>query len=183
MLNKKVLKLLRHLHHSSLAILSVFFMLIIITGVLLSWKKNSNGYLLPETKTSEILNSKAWLSADSLIFIAQTAYFEYFEAPPAGIDRIDIRPTKGIAKVTFINSYYEVQLDGKTGNVLNFGKRRSDFIEDLHDGSILDTLLGFKNNTGKLIYGSLVGTSLLFYTTTGLILWLYRKQKKRNRRI
>jgi uncharacterized iron-regulated membrane protein len=58
----------------------------------------------------------------------------------AHIDRLDIRPNKGIIKVQGPNSI-EVQLDATTGSILHIQKRNSDFIENLHDGSYFgDTL-------------------------------------------
>jgi hypothetical protein len=50
------------------------------------------------------------------------------------IDRLDVRPEKGIVKVQCRNRH-ELQLDLATGTVLSSTVRRSDFIESLHDGS------------------------------------------------
>ena len=67
------------------------------------------------------------------------------------IDRIDVRPEKGIVKFTFKSNFYEIQLDGVTGNLLQIELRRSDFIEKIHDGSIVDYYLGFKSGIFKLV--------------------------------
>ena len=58
------------------------------------------------------------------------------------IDRIDIRPDKGIVKFTFKDHFKGLQLDGTTGKLLSIETRKSDFIEKLHDGSILDKIFG-----------------------------------------
>jgi hypothetical protein len=50
------------------------------------------------------------------------------------VQRVDIRPSKGIAKV-ILKSDVEYQVDLGTGNVLQRELRMSDFIESLHDGS------------------------------------------------
>jgi hypothetical protein len=50
------------------------------------------------------------------------------------IDRLDVRPGKGMLKVRCKNRW-EVQLDTKTGEVLRAAYRRSDLIESIHDGS------------------------------------------------
>ena len=50
------------------------------------------------------------------------------------IDRIDIRPSKGILKVT-TKQRWEIQIESQTGAVLQTAFRRSDLIESLHDGS------------------------------------------------
>lgn len=49
------------------------------------------------------------------------------------IDRLDVRPKKGIIKVQAKNRW-EIQLDHQTGDVLQVAYRRSDLIESLHDG-------------------------------------------------
>ena len=60
--------------------------------------------------------------------------------PEAGIqswgdvERIDVQPGRGIAKIQSKTSW-EVQVDLQTGDVLQVAYRRSDFIETLHDGS------------------------------------------------
>lgn len=50
------------------------------------------------------------------------------------IDRVDVRPSKGMAKVRAKNNW-EVQLDTKTGELLQVAYRRYDLISSLHDGS------------------------------------------------
>ena len=50
------------------------------------------------------------------------------------IDRLDVRPDKGIIKVRGKN-HWEVQIDATTSNVLHIAYRRTDTIEAIHDGS------------------------------------------------
>ena len=50
------------------------------------------------------------------------------------IDRLDVRPDKGIVKVR-ANNKWEIQIDTFTGQVMQVAYRRSDLIEQLHDGS------------------------------------------------
>ena len=50
------------------------------------------------------------------------------------IDRLDVRIDKGIVKVRGKNRW-EVQIDTQTKKVLQVAYRRSDLIEQLHDGS------------------------------------------------
>ncbi|MFN6320910.1 MAG: PepSY domain-containing protein, partial [Bacteroidota bacterium] len=86
-----------------------------------------------------------------------------------------------IVKFVYIHDYWEVQLDGATGNVLQISQRRSDLIEDLHDGSFLDLYFNTKGEPIKLVYTLIMGTALLTFTITGFWLWygpiLIRKQK------
>jgi len=94
------------------------------------------------------------------------------------IDRIDIRKEKGSVKFIFLDSFYEVQLDGATGRVLSIGKRRSDFMENIHDGSIVDDYLG-TNGYIKLVYTNVMGISLLIFTITGFWLWYGPKRMRK----
>lgn len=50
------------------------------------------------------------------------------------IDRLDVRPGKGVVKV-LLKSHWEAQVDLGTGRVLQTAFRRSDVIEQIHDGS------------------------------------------------
>lgn len=50
------------------------------------------------------------------------------------VNRIDVRPGRGVAKA-WLNNGYEVQVDLGTGRVLHTAYRRSDLIETIHDGS------------------------------------------------
>ena len=75
----------------------------------------------------------------------------------------------------------EIQVDGVTGKLLQVQKRRSDIIEKIHDGSILDHHLG----TGgyiKLFYTSVMSIALMTFTITGFWLWYGPKRMRRARR-
>ncbi len=162
--------------------LFIFFFFIAATGLLLGWKKNSNGYLLANSYQGATADVKQWLSFDSLQSIAiKTIHDSISPELSATIDRIDARPGKGMVKFVFKDHYWAVQLDCTTGNVLHIEKRRADFIEHLHDGSILDNLI--KNNNGllKLSYTTIMGLSLLLLTFTGFWLW-YNPKRIRNRK-
>jgi len=87
------------------------------------------------------------------------------------LERIDIRPDKGMVKFVFIEGYWGVQLDCTTGELLHIERRRSDFIENIHDGSFLDYLFGTKYEQIKVVYTSVMGTALLTFTVTGFWLW------------
>ena len=73
------------------------------------------------------------LSFDQIMDIAGTA-------PEAeikeweDIDRLDVRPGKGVVKVRAKNRW-ELQIDTTNGNVLQVAVRRSYLIESIHDGS------------------------------------------------
>ena len=109
---------------------AVPLVVVIITGILLQLKKQ-----LPFVQPIE----HAGVTHEPVATPAQ-----YLEAINRGkldgavtwkdVQRVDIRPSKGIAKV-ILKSDVEYQVDLGTGHVLQRELRMSDFIESLHDGS------------------------------------------------
>ncbi|HRG29174.1 MAG TPA: hypothetical protein PLJ00_14850, partial [Chitinophagales bacterium] len=67
-----------------------------------------------------------------------------------------------------------------TGKLLSIERRRSDFIEKVHDGSILDEVFNTSNGQIKLIYTSIMGLALLIFTITGFWLWYGPKRMRKN---
>lgn len=168
--------------HKWLGIFSLgFFILIGGTGLLLAWKKNTNGYLLAKTQTGSSTNAQQWISISDI----QRSAIQHLKVKLPGedtaLDRIDIRPEKGIAKVTFKDHYNAVQIDLANGKPLLLEKRRADFIEHLHDGSILDRFLGFEGP--KLVYSTLAGIALLFLSFSGFWLWYNPKRIKKSKHV
>jgi hypothetical protein len=56
------------------------------------------------------------------------------------IARVDVRPAKGILKVTCKNNH-EVQLDLASGQVLSVAYRRSDIINAIHEGAFFGSIV------------------------------------------
>lgn len=163
------------------ATLFVFFFAISISGFLLGWKKNSFGVLQSNTQQGSTIQFKEWLPLDSLKKNAVFYLHKTIEnSQSLEIKRIDVSETKGVVKFIF-TEYYGVQLDGSTGNLLLLERRYSDLIEELHDGSALDTYFKTKGNPIKLIYTTVMSIALLLFTITGFWLWLGPKRmRKRN---
>lgn len=90
------------------------------------------------------------------------------------IQRIDVRPGKGLVKVT-TSGNFEVQIDAATGEVLQGAYRRSDLIEQLHDGSFFHPLVK------RLIFLP-AGFALLILLVTGLWLFLLPIRSRRRAR-
>lgn len=175
----KILRVFRKVHRTTGAFLFVFFFFISVSGLLLGWKKNTAGMILPESQKGTSTNLRDWLPVDSLHTIAcNTLHNSVSPQLSVELDRIDMRKDKGMVKFVFVDEYYEVQLDGATGNVLSIGQRRSDFLEKVHDGSILDRYLG-TSGVIKLVYTSMMGTSLLLFTITGFWLWYGPKRMRK----
>jgi uncharacterized iron-regulated membrane protein len=165
----------RKLHRYIGSSLVIFFFILAITGLLLGWKKHSGGVILPNTKKGSSTDLKEWLPLDSIQKIAQKAIREKLIEESTIIDRMDIRPDKGVAKISFKKHYYEVQLDGASGKVLAVNLRKSDIIEQLHDGSILDFVFN-SNGTIKVFYTTILGFGLLTLTISGFWLWYNPKR-------
>ena len=180
----KILRLFRKVHRITGAMLFVFFFIIAISGILLGLKSNSDGLILPKTSQGTSKNLKNWLPIDSLhnkaILILQDSISPNLSLE---LDRIDIRKNKGVVKFIFENHYWEIQLDGATGELLNIGKRHSDLIEDIHDATILDRILNTSQTQIKLIYTLIMGLALLLFTITGFWLWHGPKRMKRKKRL
>jgi hypothetical protein len=155
--------------HKWIAIpLSVFMLLVGITGLLLGWKKQIE--LLPKMENSISPTNKPFITLDSLQKIAKNYARNHLKLSDE-IDRIDIRPKKGIAKIVFSNHFTELQIDTKTGEILAVNTRKSDFIEKIHDGSIVDYFFKNENDNFKLIYTTFTSMGLILLSFTGFWLW------------
>lgn len=85
--------------HKWISIVFVFFLVVIgITAILLAWKKEFG--LIPKTQTTKVENPSNWIPFEKMIEIGQS-----FARDSLGksdlIDRVDVRPDKGIAKIVF----------------------------------------------------------------------------------
>lgn len=179
----KLLKTFRNIHRTTAIFLFVFFLFISITGLLLGWKKNSAGLILPGSASGTSANLELWLPLDSLHKSA--CRFLHDSVSPelsTEIDRIDIRKEKGMVKFVFTRHYWCIQLDGVTGELLQVGKRRSDLIEDIHNGLILDKYFGTGREQIKLAYTNIMGLALLVFTVTGFWLWYGPKRMKNKKK-
>ena len=87
----------RKLHRIFGSTLVVFFFIIALTGLMLGWKKNSGGLILPKTEKGTSTDLTTWLSYDALHQKAIEALNKHFpDQRSARLDRIDARPDKGL---------------------------------------------------------------------------------------
>ncbi len=177
----KWIRWFRWLHRKIAIFLFVFFLIISITGILLGIKKQTG--LLAPTQKGASSDPSTWLSIDSLQKNA-ARYLHDSISPDLSseLDRIDIRPGKGIVKFVFKNHYNGLQLDCTTGKLLLIEKRKSDFIENIHDGSILDKVFGTNKEQVKISYTVLMGFSLFMLILSGLWLWYGPKRLRKSRK-
>ncbi|WP_339608879.1 PepSY-associated TM helix domain-containing protein [uncultured Roseivirga sp.] len=149
--------------HKTLGLFIVLFLIISsITGLILGWKKNID-VLQPPTQSGETLNISEWHPVHRLAEVSLQAV-DSLGLNASNFDRIEYRPTKGIAKVIFDTGSWEVQVDAKTLEVYSVAKRNSDWIEQIHDGSIISELF-------KLISMNVLGIGLLVLSISGIWLW------------
>lgn len=104
-------------------------LIIAITGTLLQIKKQ-----VPWVQPVEQKGTKADPTVDLATMIIAAQQSDAGVTGWKDINRIDIRPGKGIAKL-ITKGDWELQIDLTTGKVLQREFRRSDIIESIHDGS------------------------------------------------
>ncbi len=170
----------RRLHKWIAVPLFVFMFIIGLTGVLLGWKKQAN--LTPPTQKGASADASQWLPMDSIQTIALR-----FAKDSLGfqdeIDRLDVRPGKGIVKVVFVNDYTEVQIDLTTGQILSTQKRWNDLIEQIHDGTIVDRFVGTDGDPIKTTYTTLTSLGLMLLSFSGFWLWYNPKRIRKIKKI
>lgn len=169
----------RRIHRFIGIVIAVLLLISAITGILLAFKKDVDIIQPPTQKgISKVLAD--WKPIDEIRDVAVAHLTEHVSnGDQIEIDRIDVRPSKGIAKVIFTEDSWEIQVDGVSGKVLSMSKRHSDWIESIHDGSIISD--GF-----KLISMNFLGWGVLLLIFSGA--WLYYgpgiyRRIKRSRRI
>ena len=115
----RLLRILRKIHRSTGAMLFVFFLFVSITGLMLGWKKHSNGYILPKSYQGTSTELGEWLPLDSLHKNAcRILHDSVSKDLSTKLERIDIRKDIGMLKFVFADEYWGIQLDGKTGQLL-----------------------------------------------------------------
>jgi uncharacterized iron-regulated membrane protein len=152
-------RLFRKVHKWGAVITALPVLVIIATGILLQFKKDAAWIQPPAV---EGRGGDPSVSFDRILEAARGVP----EAQVGGwqdIDRLDVRPSKGMVKVRAGNGW-EVQVDTATGAMLHSARRRSDLIEDIHDGSFF---AGFSKHWIFLP----VGVILLALWGTGLYIF------------
>jgi uncharacterized iron-regulated membrane protein len=150
----------RKLHSWAAILASLPIVVVIVTGLLLQVKKQVSWVQPPTQKGAGKVPAVSFeqiLAAGRSVPEAQIQNWE-------DIDRVDLRPSHGMAKLRS-RTGWEVQVDAQSGAVLQSAFRRSDFIEAMHDGS-------FFHEQAKLWIFLPSGLLLLLLWITGLYLWL-----------
>jgi len=166
----KPAKFNRVFHRWVSVVISLPLLLVIGTGLLLLLKKDV-AWIQPPTQRGS--TKELGIIFDQVLASARSVP----EADIKGwddIDRLDVRPSKGMLKVR-ANNRWEIQLDAATGEVLQVAYRRSDLIESLHDGS-------FFHDKVKLFVFLPSAVLLLLLWVTGIYLFVLPFLVRRNRR-
>ncbi len=120
----------RKIHRWGAIIIALPFLIVLVSGLFLQLKKDVS-WIQPESKegisTIPSISFEEILQAARSIPQAEIVSWE-------DINRLDVRPDKGMVKVR-ANNHWEIQVDTQTGQVLQAEYRRSDIIEAIHDGS------------------------------------------------
>lgn len=120
----------RKTHYWGSIICSIPVLIIIITGSLLLVKKEFS-WIQPST--IEGTKKTPAVNFNDILNVAMS--IEQAEIKSWGdIDRLDVRPNKGVVKVRAKNRW-EIQLDHNTLEILQVAYRRSGLIESIHDGT------------------------------------------------
>jgi uncharacterized iron-regulated membrane protein len=160
----------RVLHRWGSIIIALPVLIVISTGLLLQVKKQVAWVQPPTQRGTGVAPSLPFNTVLEIASTVKEAEIRTWE----DIDRLDVRPGKGMLKVR-ANNRWEIQIDAATGEILQVAYRRSDLIESLHDGS-------FFHDRAKLWVFLPSGMVLLAMWCTGIYLFTLPYQVKRNRR-
>jgi uncharacterized iron-regulated membrane protein len=171
------LRVLRELHRYLGVPLALFVIVNAFTGLLLGWKKESTT-LQPPTARGTSPHLAEWRSLDAVGRTAEAALAAHL-APRAGtelprLDRMDVRPERGVVKVLFKPGVWEVQVDPATLAVHSVARRHSDWIEALHDGSLF-------GESFKQALTSMLALGLIALSVSGVWLWYGPRRLRRER--
>jgi uncharacterized iron-regulated membrane protein len=161
----------RKVHYWAAVCVALPAVVILSTGILLQLKKNVPWVQPVEHRgEAEVPTVSFEQILASCRSVAQAEIQDWGD-----VHRIDLRPSRGMMKVTAKNNW-EIQLDSGTGKVLQVAFRRSDIIESMHDGS-------WFHEAAKLWLFLPAGITLLAMWVTGIYLfWLPIGVRRRKRR-
>jgi len=160
----------RKIHYWGALACALPIFIVLISGLLLQVKKESDWIQPPTSRGSD---GAPTLTLPQVLERVKTVP-EAGVASWSDIDRLDVRPSKGLIKVR-TNNRWEVQLDHASGEILQVAYRRTDLIESLHDGSFFsDTVKLWVFLPAAIILTTLWVTGVHLF----LITWFARRRHK-----
>lgn len=162
----------RIIHKWASIVLVLPFLVILISGILLLLKKEIS-FIQPLTAQSD--NRVPSITFEQILIAAKSVEQANI-TDWDDINRLDVRPNKGITKIRSHNSI-EIQIDNQSGAVLQVAKRNSELIEAIHDGTFFEK----SANIWLMLPISII---LLVISFTGVVLFFlpYFKKRKNKRR-
>lgn len=140
--------------------------LVSLTGILLNHKRPLG--LMPDVPHEPTGSFENALPLAELVRRAEAAVSPAVAA--TGVDRLDVRPGKGLIKVRFDDrAVMEVTLDLNTGAVLHVGERNDVFLEKLHSGEIF--------GDGWVLLSDAAAVALVVLVLSGYWIWLYPRSR------
>lgn len=121
----------RKLHRWAALVVALPTIVVVVSGILLSVKKDFD-WIQPVEQRG--LSNAPSISFDEILEASRGVAKAQIE-DWNDIDRIDVRPDRGVLKIKPVHTRWEIQIDTVTGSVLQVAYRRSDLIESIHDGS------------------------------------------------
>jgi uncharacterized iron-regulated membrane protein len=171
----KLSKLNRVTHRWGSILVLIPTAVILFSGIALQLKKEL-AWIQPPTRPGAATGLS--LSFDQILAAAR-------KVPEAkvddwdDIDRLDVRPSKGMLKIRCKNRW-EIQLDANSGEVLQVEYRRSDVIESIHDGSFFhDRVKLWVFLPAALVLGVLWLTGIYLFVLPYYAKWNKRRRQTR----
>ncbi len=161
--------IIRRTHYWASLVLLIPVLIVIGTGILLLLKKE---FAWIQPPTQKVVAAPTISFADILVQVRTIPEMQIQEW--TDVDRLDVRPDKGVVKVRSHN-LWEAQLNLQTGEVVQLAYRRTDVIESIHDGS-------WFHDQAKLAIFLPAALVLLFMTLSGAYLFIQRLQAKANKK-
>lgn len=154
----------RSLHKIIGLVAALFLAVIAVTGFLLATKDTFGWIRPPASKGGEIVSFSEVVTMEAVgesVFALGIAELKGW----TDIERVDYRPSKNMFKVLSERGYHEVQVDGKTGKVLNVARRNDQISEDIHD-------LSFFADYIHKYWLPIVAVILLMLSISGVVMYL-----------
>lgn len=164
----------RKIHYWGSIACALPILIVLITGLLLIFKKESD-WVQPSTSIGSA--SHPTISFEKILDVAKGVK-EVEIASWSDINRLDVRPKKGVVKIRSNNSW-ELQIDSKSAEILSLAYRRSDLIESIHTGDFFHKYISL----GIFFPAALI---LLILWITGLYLFItmtITKSKNKKRKL
>ena len=147
---------LRHWHRTLSVIIAMPLAIVVLTGILLQWRSQFEG-LQPKTIVTVPASLPLLTIEDAL------------KRVEGEVEQVIYRPGKNALAVRMSDGL-EVQLNPYTGEVLKKAPRRTNFLIELHQGS----LFGSWSQFGLF---PLTGLGLLFLLVSGLLIYPWKRSE------